>query len=178
MNFRTSALALIALGLAAGCQSAPTRSDVFGLSALQLNQTLTIPAGAATVRLQNGQTIATNAVQEFDPYCVFELETVSEAPQSVQPGRFTITSIERRVQDFSGMPVVPNAGVLGPYGDDGPSQVYYVTLFHLKSDADRRVRSLRCESNQVSIPGPSQRYLSLHEMQGAVGDYFSFELPR
>jgi len=33
--------------------------------------------------------VVRNAVQEHDPFCVFEIDTVSEQTQTVAPGLFT-----------------------------------------------------------------------------------------
>lgn len=169
-------LAFASLTLLAACQSAPTLPEggrYAGL-AVQLREPITVPAGSATVRVQNGKTVAMNAVQEFDPYCIFELDTVRDKPQPVQPGWFDVTKVEQRIQDFSGMPVMPTIGMLGPfYSGGGPSQIYYVTQFYLKSDTDPRIRSLRCESNQIGIPAPAQHFLTAAELKQAMGGYFS-----
>jgi hypothetical protein len=175
---------LALLGLVAGCQSTaprvPGSSDYVypaGMT-IRLLEPLTIPGGYATVRLQSGRTAAPTAVQDTEPYCVFELDTVSAAPQTVSPGRFEVTSTEKRIQDFGGTPVMPSIGLSGLYGHDGPSHIYYVTEFHLRSAEDRRVRSLSCQSDQSSIPGPAQHHLTLAEMKQAAGAYFDFDLPR
>lgn len=179
MTHRHYALALLALGLASASLAATADDALHAIVTIALERAIAIPPDSATVRLQYGHTVAMNAVEDFDPYCVFELETVSASPQTVQPGQYQVASIQRRIQDFSGMPLMPMTSVTGAFGgDDGPSQIYYVTEFRLKSDTDRRVRSLRCESNQISIPAPSQHHLSLSEMKSATGDYFDFESVR
>lgn len=180
MSRNTFVIALALSGLLAGCQTAPVSGPDTGrlarhVEAIRINEALTVPAGYATVRLQAGRTVAMNAVQEFDPYCILELDTVSERPQIVRPGRHEVVAIQKRIQDFSGMPINPMVGMGSPAGgDDGPSQIYYVTEFRLKPGGEPRVRSLRCESNQVSIPSPRQHHLSLADMRQAVGRYIDF----
>jgi len=178
-------IAPFSLTLLAGCQGPALHgpeSSYYAYSGgmrIGLEQTLTVPAGSATVRLQFGHPVASNAVQDTEPYCIFELDTVRDAPLPGAPGRFEVARVERRIQDFAGMPVSPNVGMLGLFGrGGGPSQVYYVTEFRLNSDRNSPVRSLSCQSNQISYPPQQQRHLALSEMQGAVGNYFSFELPR
>jgi hypothetical protein len=176
-------IAPFALVVLTGCQSAAPRDPnapyyVYpsGMH-IGLQHALTIPPDSATVRLQFGHTVASNAVQDTEPYCIFELSTVSEAAQPVSPERFRVTQVEQRIQDFPGMPVSPTVGMLGLFGrGSGPSQVYYVTEFRLDAGQNGHVRSLRCESNQSSLSPPRQKHLTLDEMRGAVGDYFSFDL--
>jgi hypothetical protein len=178
-------IAPLSLTLLAGCQSAPPR-DVGSLYRaapnglhIRLERPLNIPSDSATVRLQFGHPVASNAMQDTEPYCTFELSTVSDKPQPVEPDIFQVTKIEQRIQDFAGMPVWPTAGMLGLFGrGSGPSQIYYVTQFRLAADHDSHVRSLSCQSNQSSLTPPQQRHLTLDEMRGAVGDYFRFELAR
>ena len=149
------------------------------VTSVRLDRMLIIPAGSATVRLQFGRTVASNATQETEPYCSFELATVRDAPQMVEPERFEVVRIERRVRDFAGMPVMPRAFVPGLFGgDDEPSQAYYITEFHLRPGLHAQARSLTCQVNALSLPLSGQRYLTLKEMRTAVGDYFSFETAR
>ncbi len=176
-------IAPLAFVLLAACQGPGPRGPESpyytypGTKRISLEQTLTIPAGSATVRLQFGQPVASNAVQDSEPYCIFELASVRDLPQSVSPDHFAVARVERRIQDFAGMPVAPTVGMLGLFGrGNGPSQVYYVTEFRLNSDRNSLVRGLSCQSNQISYPLQQQRHLTLSEMQGALGAYFSFDL--
>lgn len=167
-------LPLIA-GLLVGCSGASDIRPGQEYGQLVLHQALTIPAGAATVRLQYGRATASNAVQEQDPFCIFEIETVSDSPQSVAPGTFPITAITRSVTTFSGMPVV---GFFTSFADqdNSPSQIYYKTVFRL-ADARGSARALSCMSDQ-NAPGiaPFMRHLTLAEMRAALGQGFTLEL--
>jgi hypothetical protein len=169
-------LILLAAVLASGCAGtgeAPPRGLDRGI--LHLRAPLEIPPGAATARLQYGRVVASNAVQEHDPFCVFELDTVSPQAQTVSPGRFRITAIGHSVETIAGMPA-PRP-VLLSFDDDGsPSHLYFKTIFRLRDDA-LPVRALTCMSNQMA-PGiaPFMRHLSLEEIRGALGDLFTLEL--
>lgn len=172
--------------LLAGCQSqppypvdSPHYAYPRGL-AIHLVQALEIPPGAATVRLQYGRPVARNGVQEVDPHCIFELDTVGDAVQRVAPDSFSVTRIQRREQTFSGMPAWPQPwprSLRVGWDDDGPSHLYYLTEFRLHSPRQPAVRSLTCQSNQMSAGIAIMRHLSLPEMRGALGDYFRLELP-
>jgi hypothetical protein len=153
--------------------------DSHGDVRVNLVQALEIPPGEATVRLQYGRIVARNGVQETDPYCIFELETVSDQPQPVRPGSFPVTGFQRRIESFSGMPAVRwNPLGRGIGRDNGPSQMYYISEFRLRSEDQPKVRALTCQVDQGSAGISSPRHLTLAEMSQALGRFFSLELRR
>lgn len=177
---KTLTVTLSAAILLAGCAHTPDPLAGADRGRVVLNQPLTIPPDAATVRLQYGQVVAFNAVQEHDPFCVFELNTVTPGPQTVHPGSFAITRVSRSVETFAGMPVFPGFRTLrvgfGDY-DGGPSHIYYKTQF-LLGDGDQGVRALTCMSNQMAPGIPIMRHLTLAEMRQALGSLLSLQLPQ
>lgn len=167
--------ALFLLLSLAGCASSP--EGVRPVGHLSLQAPVTLPPGSATLRLQYGQITAFNAVQEQDPFCVFELETVSDRPQDVAPARFDITRVNLSVETFAGIPVMPFRTMRVGLGQDdgGPSQIYYKTTFRLAPNP-AQARALSCMSNQY-MPGIAiMRHLTLREMRNALGSYFSLDL--
>src|SRR5512139_1682109 len=91
---------MLVLGGCASLESTDPASPYFAYSTgwvAQLNRPLTIPPGAATVRLQYGQIVPRNGVQEQDPFCVVELETVGAETQTLQPGRFEVWRVTRSI---------------------------------------------------------------------------------
>jgi len=163
------------LSACAGMPDMPARN----LGTLQLKATLHIEPDAATARLQYGRIVARNAVQEQDPFCVFEIDTVRATSQSVQPGTFRIVAVSRSVETFAGMPVVPftwTARRVSFGDDDRPTNIYYKTTFRLQ-DAQQPVRALTCMSNQ-NAPGNAtfMRHLTLAEIRGALGTWFTLYL--
>ncbi|NTV96209.1 MAG: hypothetical protein HGA75_12470 [Thiobacillus sp.] len=142
-----------------------------------LTKPLAIPVGEASVRLQYGHPVARNGVQETDPHCILELDTVAQETLTVAPETFRIDGIRRREETFSGMPVlVRNVMGTGLGRDGGPSHIYYVTEFRLRSDKGTQVRNLTCQHNVASVAIP--HHLTLAEIRQALGDYFSLDLPR
>lgn len=140
-------------------------------SRLALTRPLTIPAGAATVRLQGGSPVARNAVQEMLPYCVFEVDTVSEAPQVVEPRSFDVVEVWREVRDLAAAaPPAPGLVTARFVSDAGPSHLYYKTIFRLHDDGTPRARRLVCESDQLLQPAGQP--LTLAQIRGALGDWF------
>jgi hypothetical protein len=173
-------LLILLVVLLSACASKPGPNSR-NLGVLQLHETLRVEPDAATVRLQYGRIVANNAVQEHDPFCVFELNTVRPDAQTVPPGQFDIVAVSRSVETFAGMPVLPFSPMLRrvSFGDDsGPTHIYYKTTFRLR-DAQRPVRALTCMSNQ-NAPGNANfmRHLTLSEIRAALGSGFTLRLER
>lgn len=159
----------------AACASPPEGGQPVGR--LELRAPVSIPPGAATLRLQYGRVTAFNAVQEQDPFCVFELDTVSEQAQTVAPARFDILDIRHSIETFAGMPVMPLGVMRVGLGldDGGPSQIYYKTGFRLAPNPSK-ARALTCMSNQY-MPGIAiMRHLTLREIRDALGSHFTLDL--
>ncbi len=172
-------LALILSGCA-GLQSSDPASPYYAYSTgwgVELHQPLTIPADAATVRLQYGRIVPRNGVQDADPFCVVELNTVRDTPQTLAPGRFEIVQVMRTVS--------PLAAAASPFrrvslGNDGePSFLYFITEFQLRDPTQPDLRSMHCAWNQMA-PGNRalMRHLSLAEIQDALGQWMTFESAR
>ena len=177
---KSLAPALLALVLLSGCANTPDPLTRAGQGRVLLHERLTIPPNAATVRLQSGQVVAFNAVQEHDPFCVFELDTVAPGPQTLNPGSFAITRVVRSIESFAGMPVFPAVRTLRVGlgdADGGPSHIYYKTRFQLDGGG-QGARALTCMSNQMAPGIPIMRHLTLAEMRQALGGILSLELPR
>ena len=143
---------------------------------LILNQTLEIPPDSATVRLQYGQVVARNGVQEQDPYCIFELSTVAAGPQQVSPDEFSVTRVERSTSTIARSESLPTGLVRVNMGNDssGPSHYYYKTEFFLHSDSQPNVLAMTCQSNQNYTP--IKRHLTLEEIRQALGNIFTMRL--
>lgn len=143
----------------------------------QLNRPLTIPRDAATVRLQYGTIVPRNGVQEQDPYCVVELNTVSAEPQVLQPGRFDVWRVTRSVETLAALDS-PYSKVRYAMFDPGPSFLYYKTEFRLRDPAQPDLRSLTCSWDQMA-PGNRalMRHLTLAEIRSALGNWITLISP-
>ncbi len=176
---------LIALLFLAGCAGQPGAAPEPDYGHLDLLAALTIPPESASVRLQYGQPVARNGVREYDPFCVFEIDTVSDSPQTVAPDTFRITRVGHGIGTIADAlasmspvaPMFPLAPMrVGLSDDDLPSHIYYKTLFWLRSERQPGVRLLACMSNQ-NVPGvyPFMRHLTLQEIREALGPGFRLE---
>ncbi len=167
----------VALAALSACAGRPD-SGARELGSLQLREALSIEAGAATARLQYGRIVARNAVQEHDPFCVFEIESVRSENQTVAPGDFAIVAISRSIETIAGMPVSPSGWLnrrvsLG--NDDSPTHIYFKTAFRLR-DPLQSVRALTCMSNQNAPGNALMRHLTLAEIRAALGERFTLNL--
>jgi len=174
-----AALLLLLLQFA-GCASSRAPGEISRpIGLLRLESPVTIPADWATVRLQYGQVVAFNAVQEWDPFCVLEHRDVAPTPRPMESAEIQIVAVNRSVETFSGMPVLPAVDGQFGLGDgghgDGPSQVYFKTRF-LLADNPQRLLHLTCMSNQA-MPGVAiMRHLSLEDMAQALGQRMTLKL--
>ncbi len=146
----------------------------------QLNQPLTIAAGSATVRLQYGRIVPRNSVQEQDPFCVVELNTVDDAPQTLRPGNFDILRVTRSISPvMAGGAHSPFMKTRFAFDDGDPTFLYYITTFRLRDPAQPDLRSMTCAWNQMA-PGNRalMRHLSLDEIRRALGSWMSLIPPK
>ncbi|MDP1927260.1 MAG: hypothetical protein Q8K62_01980 [Thiobacillus sp.] len=176
---------VLLLGGCAGLQSLDPDSPYYTYSpgwVVQLNRVLPIDPGAATVRLQYGRIVPRNGVQEQDPFCIMEVNTLSRQVQLLQPGRFEVVHVTRSVSELSAAAsplILPGLMKTGLGGNDTPSFLYYVTTFRLRDAAQPDVRSLTCAWDQMAPGNRSlMRHLTLDEIHSALGDWMHLIPPK
>mgnify|MGYP001571644288 CR=1 FL=1 len=173
---------LLLLGGCAGLESPDPASPYYAYATgwvVQLNRPLTIQPNEATVRLQYGQIVPRNSVQEQDPFCVVELNTVREAPQTLQPGRFEVWQVTRIVDPITAAAKSPLIKARYVFDDGDPSFLYFITEFRLRDPAQPNLRGIRCAWNQMAAGNRMlMRHLTLNEIRGALGDWMSLIPPK
>jgi hypothetical protein len=144
-----------------------------------LTRPLEIPPDAATVRLQYGGTVASNSVQEQDPFCIFELTTVRPSAQRVEPDTFEVVSVNYSISTIGKAPAPASPFLHVGLGgmDSMPSFLYYKTAFRLRSVQQPHVMAMTCMSNQLLSGNPAFRYLTLGEIRQALGGLFRVVIP-
>jgi hypothetical protein len=184
MSLTKMALLVGMAGLLASCaglDNYPQDSPHYRYSSgwvLQLNRTLEIAPDEASVRLQRGRVVPRNSVQEYDPFCIVELDTVRAEVQILQPGRFEVWRVRR---SMSFITVAASPRVRAAYVDDDgdPSFLYYITEFRLRDPAQPNLRAMTCAWNQMAPANRAlMRHLTLDEIQGALGDWISLIPPK
>jgi hypothetical protein len=173
---------MLLLGGCAGLESPDPASPYYAYSTgwtVQLKRPLTIPPDAATVRLQYGRIVPRNSVQEHDPFCVVELNTVRAEAQTLQPGRFEVWRVTRSVSPITAAAKSPLIQARHADDDGDPSFLYFITEFRLRDANQPKLRSMRCAWNQMA-PGNRalMRHLTLDEIRWALGGWITLIPPK
>lgn len=178
-----------AAALLAACQTAYYQgnqaSPFFAVppgSRLTLNQELTIPAHAVSIHIQNGRILRGAEVQQYYPFCKFELYTMSETARTVLPHEITVTRTVREETTHGA-----SAG-FGPLGfaqlgfglganlgeQSGPSLHAFSTRMDLRSEKQPDIFRLTC--TQWDFPGPG-RHVAFSEIRRTLDPLFALRLP-
>ncbi|MEW6133756.1 MAG: hypothetical protein AB1591_11445 [Pseudomonadota bacterium] len=142
---------------------------------LALNQPLEIPANWATARLQHGRPVPFGHVQEQEPHCIFEIDTVRAVPQRVEADVFAVTSVRRSVSELAGGAGFFVRSALAD--DDAPAPIYFKTTFMLRSEKQPGVLRMVCQAGPYSDDIARHRHLTVAEIREALGRMFTLELP-
>lgn len=146
---------------------------------VQLNRPLPVEPGTATTRLQFGQIVPRNSVQDAYPFCIVEVNNVSGARvQMLQPGRFEVLEVTHSVSEISASAAPYAYPGFIKVGRDSPSFLYFITMFHLRPTQQSDIRNMRCAWNQMA-PGNRalMRDLTLSEIRQALGDWITLIPP-
>ena len=169
---------LLLLSLAA-CQIPPAEQDSspFFLvpegSRLVLNQDFQIPPYRFKIFVQSGR-LAYGANQ-YHPYCRFSVQETAAHPQLVKADEFEIYRTRRVTSLFAALsPTNLFAGVFSG-GRGKPTSVIYGTEMDLRSSSQPRAFQLMC--GHLQDPNLTARYLSVAQMQQAMGEVFTLKLP-
>lgn len=140
-----------------------------------LNRALEIPSNWATARLQSGRVVAFGSVQEQEPHCIFEINTVRAEVQRVEQDIFAIVKVQRSTSTLAAQ---SSYFIRAAFADtDRPSQMFYKTTFTLRSERQPGVLRLICQSDQYAAGISIPRHLTVSEIRQALGDIFTLELP-
>jgi hypothetical protein len=156
------ALLLVGVLLLAACQSRETTinfadphppQDVSSGSTLTLNTNIVIPAGSAAVHFQDTQLVAIAAIRPNYAYCKFELNDPTSTARNVEPQSFTVASVDYDERS------------VGSVGEDVSS-----TRMNLQSRKQAKAYRMTC-MHPASVA--SARFVTVSEINGALGNYFT-----
>lgn len=153
----------------------PVRQGTF-----ELRRDLTVRAGRTRVYLQGGAVVA--GVNEFQPHCQLEVNTLSDAPQALRADSFAVTAISTRrdnvvaadhlqIASLDTAAVGVGVGVgFGHWGFGGwETRRMQAYVFRLHSERQPDVRSLTCGG---AFDDPWLAELpTLQEIAVALGEY-------
>lgn len=151
-------------------ESSPFYSVAKG-SYLLLNQPLTIPPGKASTIVQNGAVVSGEALDIYMPNCVFEINTLKEIPQTIQPDTFLIYKV---VDEMLSVSLKKKMFASRTFmSDGGPSDFNYSTTMYLESKQQPDVLRLAC----MHWESPEDNnYLTIKQMRQAMGEIFTLKL--
>ena len=135
----------------------------------ELYKAVEVPSGRTRIYFQGGRQV--RGVNEFQPHCQLEVNSLLEQTRSLEADVFAVTGVATRSdQVVMGRPAVQVA-VLGGFGlwGAGESRRMYVYVFGLHSDRQPDVRSLNCGG---AFDAPMLAELpTLQEIQEALGEF-------
>jgi hypothetical protein len=166
-----------------------------------VEQEIAIPPGTAHAKLQGGATVPHAQLRRYEPHCELEVNDVLDTAQSVHPGHFAVTRIQRQQQwgaletaillaaaapdgewVTAGSRIGGSVGVgigfgtrVGRRDDGGGSFALYSIHLRLQSAEQPNVRELRCNAGWDIMP--HVQYPTLAEMRAALGPLIRIAIP-
>ncbi|MEA1889072.1 MAG: hypothetical protein U9N50_04745 [Pseudomonadota bacterium] len=172
--------------LFSACESIPSASRSPGLhtiptgSIVKLNRALTIPAQRVRIGVQYGEVIA--GVYTGEPYCQFEVNTISETATTLPAGEYRITRVLQYEDPyFSHLPrskrrvaSASEAAAWATQAMSPDSHWTYTTVFRLESRLHPDIRQLVCGSTFPS--GYEARHITIREFEILAGDVMTLQV--
>ena len=138
-------------------------------SLLVLHQQLTIPANQARVLIQNGQLKSRRDIDQYYPYCEFEILTLSEQDQHIHADQFTIYKSTKQME-FSSLPVMYASLVMNHLES---RLVAYNTTYYLRSEKQPDVYRMMC---LYWTDDSMDDFLTQNAIEKTLGNLFSFNI--
>lgn len=138
-------------------------------SSLVLHQALPIPPRQARVIIQDGRLISRKQLDQYYPYCEFEIRTLSDSVQTIRPGRFRIHRLNKHMET-SAKPV--RYASLSLFSFDKPL-IAYNTKMYLSSDNQPDVYRMSC---MYWTDDSMDTHLTLQQIRHTLGDLFSIDI--
>jgi len=129
--------------------------DVASGSVFTLNKRIVIPAGAAGVQFQDTQLVGPDALRPSYAYCRFGLDGATSTAHEITPQPFTVTSV-----DYA-------ESAAGSMGEAVSS-----TRMALQTAQGVKGYAMTC---MLPAPAASPRFVTVSEINGALGDYFTLK---
>lgn len=141
-------------------------------STLLLNQQLSIPPNKARIFIQYGQLMSYKAIDKYQPHCEFEINTLKQSIQYIEPDQFEIYRVGTDYRDVS-LQFLYASLTMGDE-DYGLPIVGFATELYLRSRHQPDVRKLSC----LHWDGPKADHLSINQIKKILGDIFTLQLAK
>src|SRR5262249_29796957 len=129
--------------------------DVASGSVFTLNKSIVIPAGAPGVQFQDTRLVGQDALRPRYAYCRFGQDTAASTAREISPQPFTVTRVD---YDESA------AGAMG--------EAVSSTRMALQSAQGQKGYFMTC---MLPAAAASPRFVTVSEINGALGEYFTLK---
>ena len=136
-------------------------------SHLVLHQDITIPANRARALIQNGHILERRDIDQYYPFCEFEILTLKDTDQVIKADTFTIHKLDKRMETSS-QPIRYASLVSDRFES---RLIAYNTQYYLHSDRQPDVYRLMC---LYWTDNSMDNHLTHDQIQQALGKLFSF----
>jgi hypothetical protein len=166
-----------------GCNSQGVRSDkatwlpIPAGSQVVLHEPLEIRAHHTRVFLQGGEVIYSGDMDQYYANCNFEVRERLDKPQTIESGRFMITSVQLDEDVVVGISPPQYAGLkMTSWKSYGPGKPTIAKVLHhrLASEAQSQVMRLSCRGGFADEA--EAEWPTLGEIRAVLGDKASIEL--
>ena len=183
MNFPAalSALLLLLMGCAPTTMTTKDPANPYYMppagTKIQLNQPVTVPAGVARVFIQRGQLVNKMAFDRYVPSCNFELNSLSDKPQTIAPETFLVVRVQQEMSEVVQLeaPIRVASLKLAGKNDSGLPMVTHSVHLWIGSDLQPNLRRLTCRGAFDDMPTAYPP--SIIEMRAALGNIAEIILP-
>ena len=146
-------------------------------STLTLNQNAVIPPNLAGFLLQNGQIQTQSQINQYYPYCKFEVLKIRDDPQPIQADTFSIVKVVQQIDHSVDAGQTKLAGLSIGIGigisNGGSSVQTYATRLNLRSEKQPEVFRLSCGLWDYPEKG---KHLTINEIRKTLGNVFTLQL--
>lgn len=148
---------------------------------VSLNRELPIAPDRLAVFVQNGQVVTTSEMRHYEPFCRFELWTLSSAARTILPDEMIVVSAGQHVFDgamYAEAARIHLASLSVTVADQGsaggPPLQSYLTRMKLRSEKQPDISALTC-----SMWGylPEVRHVTIAEIRQTLGGVATLRLP-
>jgi len=147
-------------------------------STLVQNQDVVIPPNQAGAYLQGGLILPLSQINQYHPFCKFEVLRVGETAQTVKADTYVIKKVVQEISDSVDAGQIRLAALSGGIGilagdRDGASALTFATRMYLRSNKQPDVFRLSC--GQWAFPSTGQ-HVTIHQMRSVLGGVYTLRL--
>jgi hypothetical protein len=180
-------VALLLLSLLTGCQSVqgpvdrddPNHTPPVG-SVIELTRPISVYPDYSRSFIQYGKAVSAQQLNRRYPWCQFRLYEPPAALQSertIQPDKFAVTQSYTSYASAAVLsnPIAASVVIPGMLGNDGPPDLDFSTIMKIVSAQQPQVVEFKCS---IFSEPQVHEFLSINEMQQALGDVVKIHLPQ